>query len=205
MSENLSNPTCPVTPSESNRILSVEPSLGRESEAIRVLLVDAQPVIHEGLAQCLCVQADLRVIGHAGDSPGLIQLVRQFEPEVLVVEIDRPELSGFSIIRDVRAILPRIKVLVLSANPRLANISEAMLWGARGCVSKRAEVQVVCEAIRTVAREGPGLRMSWSVVSRGNCWAGLRTACRGLGCSGSGKWRCCDALEKGCPPSRLQG
>ena len=117
---------------------------------IRVLLADDHALLREGLRLLLSSQADMEVVGEAGDGVETLDLVRGLRPEVVLLDIAMPRMNGLETLKVLRSIAPETQVLILSSHENEAYIHEALLSGARGYLVKGAPSSDLLNAIRAV-------------------------------------------------------
>lgn len=120
--------------------------------SVRVVLADDHPVYRAGLAGLLSTTDDLQVVGEADDGRGALDLVAEHEPDVLLLDLEMPEVDGFDVLRSLAD--SATAVLVLTMHGDDDSVFEAMKAGARGFVSKSASPQEVLDAVRVVADGG---------------------------------------------------
>jgi two-component system response regulator NreC len=117
---------------------------------VTIFLVDQHPIVREGLKTVLGEYEDFRVIGETGDGLEAVQLADRLRPDLLLVEVIIPGISGLEVIRQVCQRLPRTRVLVLSRYANEAYVLEALRNGATGYVLKRTNVNELVQAVRHV-------------------------------------------------------
>jgi len=118
---------------------------------ITILLVDPHPIVREGLKMILGRHEDFRVIGETGDGLEAVTLAEHLYPDVLIVEVRIPGLSGLEVTRQVRQRVPRTRVIVLSMYANETYVLEALRSGAAGYVLKEASINELVQAVRDVA------------------------------------------------------
>ncbi len=118
---------------------------------ITVALVDDHAVLRGGLAQLLAGEPDIDVVGTASDGSGALELVRQTHPQVLIMDLQMPEMDGVSATRLVVA-EGGTDVLVLTSFSDTDRIVAALDAGAVGYLLKDAEPEDVIEGVRSVSR-----------------------------------------------------
>lgn len=118
----------------------------------RVLLAEDHQVVREGLRALLAAEPDLEIVGEASDGPGAQSLAEQLAPEVVVMDIGLPGLSGVEVTRRLRKSHPEIQVVILSMHDDAPTVDAALHAGARGYVLKGLGVAKLRDAIRTVQR-----------------------------------------------------
>ncbi len=119
--------------------------------AIRVLLADDHVVVRKGVREFLEEEPDIKVVGEAGDGQQAVDMALALQPDVVVMDIQMPVLSGADATRRIRATAPNVRVLVLTAyddDPYIFGLLEA---GATGYVLKTAESREIIRAIRATA------------------------------------------------------
>ena len=119
---------------------------------IRVVLVDDHDIVRQGLRSLLEQHADIRVVGDAADGPQALDLVERIRPDVLVVDMSLPGLSGLEVMRQVRQRLPMIRVVVLSMYSNVAHVAEALRSGAMAYVVKEEGIRELVTAVRAAAQ-----------------------------------------------------
>jgi NarL family two-component system response regulator LiaR len=117
---------------------------------IRLLLVDDHELLRQGTAELLNRQADLEVVGQAADGRQAIALAHQLMPDIVIMDIRMPEMSGLEATRRLREELPGIQVLVLSAHDDADYVLPLLQAGASGYLLKSAPVADLINAIRQV-------------------------------------------------------
>ncbi|HEY0603913.1 MAG TPA: response regulator transcription factor [Herpetosiphonaceae bacterium] len=119
--------------------------------AIRVVLADDHSVVRKGVREFLEEEPDIDVIGEASDGLQAVELATELQPDVIVMDIKMPQLSGVDATRRIRSAAPKVRVLALTAyddDPYIFGLLEA---GASGYVLKTAESSELIRAIRAVA------------------------------------------------------
>jgi DNA-binding NarL/FixJ family response regulator len=117
---------------------------------VRIFLVDDHPLVREWLGSLLRLQPDLEVCGEAGDPARALAAMTAAPPDVAIVDLSLKHGSGLELIKDLRAQLPSVRVLVLSMHEEISDIERALRAGARGYVMKRESTGQIVAAIREV-------------------------------------------------------
>ena len=120
------------------------------SNKIRILLVDDHPLVREGLVNLIHQQPDLEVCGEAAAEPEALALAGTLRPDVAVVDLSLEQGSGLELIRNLKALHPKVTVLVLSMHDELLFAERALRAGARGYLMKREATRKVVQGIRAV-------------------------------------------------------
>jgi DNA-binding NarL/FixJ family response regulator len=122
-----------------------------EGHPIRVVLADDHALVLEGLRALLAAEPDLRVVATATDGERLLDAVRRFRPEVVVMDLQMPYLDGSACLRHIRAEGLPVRVLVISAFSDAQSLHAAVDGGADGFALKTDPPNMTLAAIRQVA------------------------------------------------------
>jgi DNA-binding NarL/FixJ family response regulator len=133
---------------------------------IRIVLVDDQPIIREGLSALLGLDSELRIIGDAADGQQALSLLQKLHdlgqpPDIVLMDIRMPVMDGVAATKIIGNQFPDIKILVLTTFDNDEYISEALRCGARGYLLKDTPAREIISAIRSVHKGytqfGPGI------------------------------------------------
>jgi DNA-binding NarL/FixJ family response regulator len=122
------------------------------SATTRVLLVDDHAIVREGLRALLDDTESLQIVGEAADGTEALELVRQLQPDVVLMDLKMPGLPAADAIRTIRATYPATEVLVLTSYAEERQVEEVVRAGALGYVLKDIAAADLVRAIATVAR-----------------------------------------------------
>jgi len=125
-----------------------------ERPKIRVLLIDNHPLVLDGLKAVLETFDHIEVAGTAGLAQTGLDIARQIQPQVVLMDINMPKLSGIDAIELFRNELPQTRVVMLSMHDSREYISSSVLHGAAGYVLKDVSTDEIVAAIETVAGGG---------------------------------------------------
>jgi DNA-binding NarL/FixJ family response regulator len=117
---------------------------------LRVVIADDHPFYRQGLARLLS-QSGVEVVGQASNGPAAIELVEQTAPDVAVVDLNMPGMSGVEVTRRLNERMPASRVLVVSVSAQEEDVTEAILAGASGYVLKDGPVEEVLAGINAAA------------------------------------------------------
>jgi DNA-binding NarL/FixJ family response regulator len=117
---------------------------------ITVLLAEDHIIVREGFRKMLEMEDDLKVVAEARDGRQAVLLAKKFQPDVVLMDIAMPLLNGLEATRQLLKILPKAKVLMLSAHSDDAYVQNATDSGAVGFLLKQTSAHEVCRAIREV-------------------------------------------------------
>ncbi len=115
---------------------------------IRILVVDDHRVVREGLRALFETENDIAVVGEAETGRQAVQMAKQFEPSVVIMDIAMPVLNGLEATRQIMREIPNAKVLVLSAHSDGPSIRQALEAGAAGYLLKDSSTEDLLAAVR---------------------------------------------------------
>jgi DNA-binding NarL/FixJ family response regulator len=118
---------------------------------IRVLAVDDQRVVREGLAMLLGLLPDIEVVGTAADGEEALALAGELRPDVVIMDLRMPRVDGVEATRRLRASHPEIKVVVLTTYADDRSVIDALRAGALGYLTKDAGADEIRQALQRVA------------------------------------------------------
>jgi two-component system, NarL family, response regulator LiaR len=121
------------------------------SELIRVLIADDHHVVRRGLATLLVPRNKMTVVGEANDGREAVALALSLRPDVIVMDMLMPELTGTEAIRQIKQEQPEARILVLASFAEPAEVQAALQAGALGYLLKSAAPNELLSAIRSVA------------------------------------------------------
>ena len=118
---------------------------------IRLVLVDDQPGIRQGLRMLLTLEPDITVVGEANNGREAITLVRQLVPDVVLMDVEMPVMDGIEAAATIHAGIPQSTVVMLSIHDDSAMRTRASAAGAAAFVTKNGATEVLVAVIRQVA------------------------------------------------------
>lgn len=124
---------------------------------IRVVIVDDHPMMRDGLRHVLASQPDIDVVGEAADGRGALDVIRSTSPDVVLMDLQMPELDGVGALRALATDPGSPAVLVLTTYDTDADIFDAIDAGAAGYLLKDAPADQILDAIRSLTRGEPAL------------------------------------------------
>lgn len=121
---------------------------------LKVLIVDDHGIVREGLKRILADEHDIRVTGEAANTPAALELLRSQTYDVMVLDVNLPGRNGMDLLKIVKAELPALPVVMLSASPEEHYAFRALKEGASGYLTKDAAPECLVTAIRKAANGG---------------------------------------------------
>ncbi|HTX19849.1 MAG TPA: response regulator transcription factor [Bacteroidota bacterium] len=119
---------------------------------IHLLIVDDHPLARFGIRNQLKDVEDFSVVGEAEDGPTALKMVKEFHPDVIILDLFIPAISGFEVTKTVRAEHPGTHVLILTAYEQEEYVHQALEFGAEGYLLKSAEKQDLIDAVRNIMK-----------------------------------------------------
>lgn len=128
---------------------TMKPGVGDyEGRKIRVLLVDDHPVVRDGVRLSLRDEPDIEVVGEASDAEEALQGLAELQPDVVLMDLHLPGLSGLDATVQVRAMYPGIKVIILTVHNEGLYLCKALKAGASGYLLKDAPARLIPQTLR---------------------------------------------------------
>ena len=121
---------------------------------LRILLADDHAVVREGLKALISSQSDMEVVGEAADGAEAVTLAHVHMPDVVVLDVSMPGLSGSEATTRICRELPAIRVLALSVHDEAGYVRQLLQAGASGYMLKRLAADALIAAVRSVAAGG---------------------------------------------------
>jgi DNA-binding NarL/FixJ family response regulator len=131
-----------------SRIRLVKRTREQDRCAIKILIADDHPVVRRGLRAILESEPDLLVVAEAEDGLSTVELAKQHQPDVLIVDMLMPGINGTEVTRRVKELLPESHILILSRYSDESYILQALKNGAHGYALKNADSEELTEAVR---------------------------------------------------------
>jgi DNA-binding NarL/FixJ family response regulator len=121
-------------------------------DCIRVILADDHPVVRSGIRALVERAPDINVIGEASSGTEAVQMVTDYTPDVLLLDMEMPDMSGLEVAQHLQSIGSRVRVLALSAYADEQYVLGVLESGAVGYLTKDEAPTTIVEAVRGVAR-----------------------------------------------------
>jgi len=122
-----------------------------EMKRIRILLADDHAVVRAGFKMILSAQADMEIVGEAGNGREAVESAEALKPDIVVMDVAMPELNGIEATRRLATSLPHTRVVALSMHKDSVYVREILRAGARGYLLKDSPAGDLVSAVRAVA------------------------------------------------------
>jgi two-component system, NarL family, nitrate/nitrite response regulator NarL len=137
-------------PNLDHRIPGEAKQTNKVKKRIKLLLADDHPVVRKGIASCLARHQHLEVVGEASDGLETVRRAKELAPDIILMDIDMPQMNGLAVTELLRKELPQVKVLILSMHSNSEYVVRIIESGARGYVLKEASPEELVKAIEVV-------------------------------------------------------
>jgi two-component system, NarL family, response regulator LiaR len=121
---------------------------------IHLLIADDHPVVRDGLRAMLSTQPDFQVVGEAVNGAEAVQLATRLKPDVILLDLEMPDLDGVKALTQIRTTDPAARVIIVTAYDTDERIVQAVVAGAQGYLLKGAPREEIFHAIRVVNEGG---------------------------------------------------
>ncbi|PEN13440.1 DNA-binding response regulator [Longibacter salinarum] len=119
-----------------------------------IIIVDDHPLMRKGLALALDAEAEFNVSGQMSSAEEALEDIDELEPDLAIIDISLPGMSGMELVKHLQARKPDIKILVVSRHDETLYAERAIRAGARGYIMKLEAGDVIVRAVRQVMRGG---------------------------------------------------
>jgi two-component system NarL family response regulator len=119
---------------------------------IRVVVADDQALFRRGLTVVLSVSDDIEVVGEASDGEEAVAKAQELTPDVVLMDVRMPRLSGIEAARHIRRILPATEILMLTVSEEEEDLYESVKAGANGYLLKEIAIEEIAETVRAIVQ-----------------------------------------------------
>ncbi len=117
---------------------------------INILIADDHWMVREGLKQLLSLNSDFNIIGEACDGVECLDLINRLEPDILLLDINMPQINGLQVLTEIKSMNCTLKILVVTIHNEPEYLKKALQYGANGYVLKDSSFEILEKAIVTV-------------------------------------------------------
>src|SRR5574340_1277814 len=123
---------------------------GADAKKIKIVVADDHPIFRDGLCKLLALEEDFEVVAQAQDGKQVLEVLQQFEPDILLLDLKMPGLDGLATLQRLQASKNKTKVIVLTASEDKNEFVQAMKLGTSGIVLKQTATELLIKSIRKV-------------------------------------------------------
>src|ERR1035441_1990951 len=117
---------------------------------IRIVVADDHPIFRDGLCKLLALEEDFEVVAQAQDGRQGLEVLQQYEPDILLLDLRMPGLDGLGTLQRLQAVKNKARVIVLTASDDKNEFVQAMRLGTSGIVLKQTATELLIKSIRKV-------------------------------------------------------
>ena len=121
-----------------------------EEKIIKIIIADDHTFLREGIKKTIHDEIDMKIIGEASNATDAVNLIKDSDADIAIVDISMPGKSGLDVLKDLKALKRKFKVLILSMHPEDRFAIRALKAGAVGYLTKESAPDELVKAIRTV-------------------------------------------------------
>ncbi|WP_048601425.1 response regulator [Rubeoparvulum massiliense] len=121
-------------------------------ENTKIVLVDDHLLFREGLKRILQMEDNMEIIGEAGTGREAVKLVEELNPDVVLMDINMPDLNGVDATEQILEVCPDMKIIILSIHDDESYVQRTLRTGARGYLLKEMDSDTLIQAVQAVAR-----------------------------------------------------
>ncbi len=125
-----------------------------KKNTVRILIADHHPVTLKGIGCMLKKKEQYEIVDKAYDGNEIYLKLDEHKPDILIMEIDMPQVSGINALRGIKSYFPNVRVLIFSTHPEEIYALRSIKGGAAGYVPKTASTKVFLKALKKVAKGG---------------------------------------------------
>jgi len=129
--------------------------MNKKNNKIRILLADDHPVVRKGILSVLSSLKHLEILGEASDGQEAVAKVKELSPDLVLMDVEMPRMSGLEATKLIRKDFPKTRVLILSIHSGKQNVLQIIQSGAQGYVLKDASLADLVHAIESVHKGEP--------------------------------------------------
>ncbi len=120
----------------------------------KIVIADHHPITRKGISCLLKKDPNYSIVGKANNGNELYQKLEELNPDILIMEIDMPQISGINALRGIKAKFPELRVLIYSTHPEEIYALRSIKSGAAGYVPKTASPKIFLKALKQIRKGG---------------------------------------------------
>lgn len=120
----------------------------------KIVIADHHPVTRKGISCLLKKDENFSVVGKANNGTELYKTLEEVNPDILIMEIDMPQINGINALRNIKQKFPELRVLIFSTHPEEIYALRSIKSGAAGYVPKSASPKILLKALRQIRKGG---------------------------------------------------
>ena len=120
----------------------------------KIVIADHHPVTRKGITCILKKDENLSVVGKANNGSELYKTLEEVNPDILIMEIDMPQINGINALRNIKQKFPKLRVLIFSTHPEEIYALRSIKSGAAGYVPKSASPKILLKALKQIRKGG---------------------------------------------------
>lgn len=120
----------------------------------KIVIADHHPVTRKGITCMLKKSKDFAIVGKVNNGEELFKNLKEVSPDILIMEIDMPQINGINVLRTIKTEYPQTRVLIFSTHPEEIYALRSIKSGAAGYVPKTASTKVFLKALKRIAKGG---------------------------------------------------
>lgn len=130
------------------------PKMPPKTPSYRIILADDHPMFREGIKRIINDVSHLSVVGEVGDGPGVMNLLGESLPDMLILDLTMPGMHGTEVTKEIKKRYPQVKVLILTMHKSKEHLSQVIMAGADGYLLKENAFGDLISAIETIRQGG---------------------------------------------------
>ncbi|WP_096437091.1 response regulator [Alteribacter populi] len=125
-----------------------------ERDSINIIIIDDHQLFREGVKRILAMEKSFEIVAEGSDGDAAVELVREHEPDVVLMDINMPNVNGVEATKNLVDTFPEVKVLILSIHDDETYVTHVLKTGADGYLLKEMDTDALIEAVKVVAEGG---------------------------------------------------
>lgn len=128
--------------------------MSEEQSKIKIVIIDDHQLFREGVKRILAMESEFEIVADGQDGSQALELVKLYRPDVILMDINMPNMNGVEATKELVQAFPNIKVLILSIHDDESYVTHVLKTGASGYLLKEMDADALIEAVKVVASGG---------------------------------------------------